>query len=86
MAMTNLEKYDYAFMTNFRASKDELPSLKYEGLGKWDSVSHMDLIADLEAAFDIQMDTKDVLDLSNYEKGKEVLARYGVSFDEQMNM
>ena len=69
-------------MSNFRASKDELPSLKYEGLGKWDSVSHMDLIADLEAAFDIQMDTKDVLDLSNYEKGKEVLARYGVSFDE----
>ena len=47
MAMTNLEKYDYAFMTNFRASKEELPSLKYEGLGKWDSVSHMDLIADL---------------------------------------
>ena len=76
------EKYDYAFMTNFRASKEELPSLKYEGLGKWDSVSHMDLIADLESAFDIQMDTKDVLDLSNYEKGKEVLARYGVSLDE----
>ena len=41
-----------------------------------------DLIADLESAFDIQMDTKDVLDLSNYEKGKEVLARYGVSLDE----
>ncbi|MBQ9015389.1 MAG: acyl carrier protein [Firmicutes bacterium] len=80
--MTNLEKYNYAFMSNFRASESELPSLKYEGLGKWDSVSHMDLIADLESAFDIQMDTKDVLDLSNYEKGKEVLAKYGVSFDE----
>ena len=52
MAMTNLEKYDYAFMSNFRASKSELPSLKYEGLGKWDSVTHMDLIADLESAFD----------------------------------
>ena len=48
--MTNLEKYDYAFMSNFRASKSELPSLKYEGLGKWDSVTHMDLIADLEQA------------------------------------
>ena len=62
--------------------KAELPELKYEGLGKWDSVSHMDLIADLESAFDIQMDTKDVLDLSNYEKGKEVLGRYGISFEE----
>ena len=42
----------------------------------------MDLIADLESAFDVQMDTKDVLDLSNYEKGKEILAKYGVNFDE----
>ena len=80
--MTNLEKYNRAFMMNFRVSEKELPDVKYEGLGKWDSVGHMDLIADLEAAFDIEMDTKDVLDLSTYEKGKEVLAKYGVSFDE----
>lgn len=82
MAMTNREKYDYAFMSNFRVSKEDLPGLKYMALGKWDSVGHMDLIADLESAFGIEMDTKDVLDLSTYEKGKEVLAKYGVSFDE----
>ncbi len=79
---TNLEKYDYAFMSNFRVSKEELPELKYMALGKWDSVGHMDLIADIEAAFGIEMETKDVLDLSSYEKGKEVLAKYGVDFTE----
>lgn len=81
--MTNLEKYDYAFTSNFKISKEELPDLKYQGIFQWDSVGHMDLIADLEAAYDIQMDTKDVLDLSSYEKGKKVLSEnYGVNFDE----
>ena len=81
MAMTNREKYDYAFMSNFRVSKEELPELKYLALGKWDSIGHMDLIADLEAAFNIEMDTKDVLDLSAYTKGPEILAKYGVDLD-----
>ena len=80
--MTNLEKYKRAFMLNFRLKEEDLPGLEYMGIIQWDSVGHMDLIADIEAAYGIQMDTKDVLDLSNYEKGKEVLARYGVSFDE----
>lgn len=80
--MTNLEKYNYAFTSNFRISEDELPSLTYQGIFEWDSVGHMDLIADIEMAYDIQLDMKDVLDLSSYEKGKVVLAKYGVSFDE----
>ena len=80
--MTNLEKYDYAFTSNFKVSKEELPGLTYQGIFEWDSVGHMDLIADIEAAYNIQMDTKDVLDLSSYEKGKVVLAKYGVNMDE----
>ena len=42
----------------------------------------MSLIAALEDAFDIMMDTDDIIDLSSYEKGKEILAKddYGVEF------
>ena len=79
--MTNLEKYNYAFASNFKVSEDEMKTLTYQGIFEWDSVGHMDLIADIEAAYGIQMDTKDVLDFSSYEKGKEVLAKYGVSFE-----
>ena len=32
----------------------------------------MSLIAALEEAFDIMMDTDDIIDLSSYEKGKEI--------------
>ena len=81
--MTNREKYNRAFMLNFRLKEEELPGLEYMGIIQWDSVGHMDLIADIEAAYGIQMDMKDVLDLSKYEKGIKILSeKYGVNFDE----
>ena len=38
----------------------------------------MDLMSAMEEAFGINLSTLDVLDFSSYEKGKEILARYGV--------
>ena len=35
-------------------------------------------MGDLEETFQISLSTVDVLDFSSYEKGKEVLAKYGV--------
>lgn len=78
--MTNLEKYNKAFMDSFEISEDQLSGLKYQEITAWDSVGHMGLIAALEDAFDIMMDTDDIIDFSSYEKGKEILAKadYGV--------
>ena len=78
--MTNLEKYNKAFMESFEITEDQLPGLKYQDIEAWDSVGHMGLIAALEEAFDIMMDTDDIIDFSSYEKGKEILAKeaYGV--------
>ena len=76
--MTNLEKYDQLFMRNLKVKREELDQLKYKGIRAWDSLGHMDLIADLEEAFDIHMGTMDVMDFSSYEKGKEILKKYGV--------
>lgn len=59
--------------------QEELAGLTYRGIRSWDSLGHMDLIADLEEAFDIHLNTADVMDFSSYEKGKEVLKKYGVS-------
>ena len=80
--MTNLEKYNEAYTTIFNISEDQLAGLKYQDSEAWDSVGHMSLIAALEDAFDIMMDTDDIIDLSSYEKGKEILAKddYGVEF------
>lgn len=80
--MTNLEKYNNAFIESFEITEDQLAGLKYQDIEAWDSVGHMGLIAALEDAFDIMMDTDDIIDFSSYEKGKEILAKdnYGVEF------
>ena len=80
--MTNLEKYNKAFTETLEITEDQLTGLKYQDIEAWDSVGHMSLIAALEDAFDIMMDTDDIIDFNSYEKGKEILAKdtYGVEF------
>ena len=81
--MTNLEKYNKAFMETLGVTEAQLPSLQYQGIEAWDSVGHMTLVSALEDAFDIMLDTDDVIGLSSYEKGKEILSskeEYGVQF------
>ncbi len=76
--MTNLETYDKLFMRNFKLTKDQLPGLKYRSIKIWDSMGHMNLMEDMEDAFDISIDTPDVLSFNSYEKGMDILRKYGV--------
>jgi len=79
--MTNLEKYNNAFCEAFEIKEDQLAGLKYQQIELWDSVGHMTLVANLEDAFDIMMETDDIIDLSSYEKGMEILKeKYEVEF------
>ena len=54
--------------------------LSYNSIKECDSVGHMALVAALEEAFDIMLDTDDILALSSVSKAREMLARYGVDF------
>lgn len=79
--MTNLEKYNAAFMDSLELTEDQLNGLEYQAITAWDSVGHMGLVAAIEDAFDIMMDTDDIIDLSSYEKGKEILTKnYNIEF------
>lgn len=79
--MTNLEKYNQAFMESIGITEEQLMGLKYQDIAAWDSVGHMGLVAAIEDAFDIMMDTDDIIDLSSYEKGKEILtSNYDIEF------
>lgn len=79
--MTNLEKYNEVFCKTFEITADKLAGLKYQDIDAWDSVGHMTLVANLEDAFDIMMETDDIIDLSSFEKGQEILANnYDVEF------
>lgn len=74
--MTNLEMYNNAFTESLGVSEGDLENLEYQAIPAWDSVGHMNLIAALEDAFDIMMDTDDIIDFSSYQKGKEIMAKY----------
>ena len=79
--MNNLEKYDAAFIETLEITKEQLEGLEYQQIPSWDSVGHMGLVAAIEDAFDIMMDTNDIIDLSSYEKGKEILSKnYNIEF------
>jgi len=79
MTMTNLEKYEKMFMDTFKLTKDQLPGLKYRGIKQWDSMGHMTLMEEMEDTFDITMETPDILAFSSFEKGMDILKKYGVT-------
>lgn len=81
--MTNLEKYNKAFKRILKKEGDELKDLRYRGIPAWDSMGHMNLMGELEEFFDIMLDTQDVLAFTSYEKGKEILAKYGVEIEKE---
>lgn len=78
--MSNLEKYDAAFIDTLGIEKEQLPALEYQAVAMWDSVGHMQLMAVLEDAFGIFLETDDIIDFNAYEKGKEILGKYGIEF------
>lgn len=51
--------------------------LNYRSVPEWDSVAHMQLVAEIERTFDIMLDTEDVLGLSSFAKAKEIVAKHG---------
>ena len=79
--LTNIEIYNQTFMEGFSIDSDVLgDTLEYNSIEEWDSIGHMNLIGLLEDAFDIAMDMDDIIDFSSYNKGKELLDKYGVKF------
>ena len=57
--MTNLEKYNQAFIESLEVTEDQLNGLQYQQIPNWDSVGHMGLIAAIEDAFDIEIENED---------------------------
>ena len=78
--MENLEKYNNAFVQVFGAKTEELnDNYGKDTVDAWDSVHQLGLIAELEEAFDIMFDPEDIMEMTSYAKGKELLAKYDVT-------
>lgn len=80
--MTNLEKYNEAFVEALEIEQGQLVGLTYNSIVTWDSIGHMALISALEKSFSIpEIEMDDMLDIESYENGFAIIAKYGVDFE-----
>lgn len=78
----NSEKLRECFSRSLGISRELVTDdLAYNTLKEWDSVGHMALVVELEGEFNVMFDTDDILGMSTVAKAREILTRYGVSFD-----
>ena len=77
--MSNKEKYDQVFIESFSVDAEKLnEKLEYNSIETWDSIGHMQMIAELEDTFEIEFEMDDIINFSSYDKGIEILVKYGV--------
>ena len=80
--MSNKEKYDGVFIESFSVDANKLnDKLEYNSIEAWDSIGHMQMIAELEDAFEIEFEMDDIIDFSSYNKGFEILEKYGIKIN-----
>ncbi len=77
----NLKKYNDIFTALFGVSEEQLnEEFSFGTAPGWDSLAHMELIAQLEDEFEIILDTDDIMHFGGYENGKKILSKYGIEF------
>ena len=81
--MSNKKKYKKLFVDALNVKETIInDNLKYNEIPEWDSIGHMSLMSAIEEAFNISMETDDIIDFSSYKKGIEILeSKYNLEFD-----
>ena len=77
--MSNKDNYDQVFIVSFELDAKQLnDKLEYNSIESWDSIGHMQMIAELEDTFEIEFEMDDIINFSSYNKGKEIILKYGI--------
>ena len=77
--MTTLEMYNNVFVEIFAVEVSALGNeFSKETVAEWDSVHQLNIVICLEDLFDIMLDPEDIMELTSYEKGKEILKKYDI--------
>ena len=77
--MSNLEKYNEVFCDIFNVKVFDLnENFTASTVEKWDSITQMSLINQLEDCFGIMFEVDDIVEFISYEGGKDILKKYSV--------
>ena len=58
--------------------EDGFEHAEYGVTAGWDSMAHMQLISEIEATFDLMLNTDEVISMSSFERAKEILKTHGI--------
>ena len=80
--MENVKKYNAIFMEVFSVGEEVLnDEFKQGNVENWNSIHQLNLVSYIEESFDVMLDTEDILGLTSYSKGKEILvSKYNINF------
>ena len=78
--MTNREKLIDVFCSALGIPATSAETAVFKETGGWDSVGHVNLMNEIEEAFDVSLEPDDILDFKSFEIGKGILEKYGVIF------
>jgi len=78
--MNNLEKLNKVLcdLFDFENSEDINDSFGPDDIESWDSLGHVELVTDLEEAFDISLEVVDISRMYTIGGIKKIIAKYGV--------
>ncbi len=76
--MKFLTNYDKCFIETLNITEEDLGETLVLKSPKWGALKHMTLITKIEHCLGIIFDTRDIIEFSSYEKGKEILKKYEV--------
>jgi acyl carrier protein len=77
--MSQNEKLKAAFTTSIGvAPGSDFNNIAYGKTDGWDSVAHMALVAEIESAFDIMLETDDVIGMSSFPEARRILGKHGI--------
>ena len=79
--MNNLDKLQQAFVTVMKIDPAlVVDSFAYGEHREWDSLAHMALVAELEQAFGLMLDTEEIIAMSSVAEVRRILGVHGITF------
>ena len=78
--MTNLEKYQNAFVEGLELSCESVESATMDTVERWDSIGQMSLMAIIEDEFQIELEPDEIIAFTSYQAGLDILRKRNIEF------
>ena len=78
--MTNVEKLKNAFVEGLEIPIEVVENATMQNVSRWDSIGQMSLIAIIEDAFGVELEPDEVMRLTSYVAGIDILKNHNIEF------